>query len=68
MAGIVGAKDVVNDGFHSVKKAVGKSGLMSGMLSPFGDIDVFDELRDLWTHESKVNITIKPPPNPTHNH
>ncbi|KAF2156760.1 hypothetical protein K461DRAFT_234494 [Myriangium duriaei CBS 260.36] len=53
VAGIVGAKDVVNDGFHSVKKAVGKSGLMSGMLSPFGEFDVLDELRDLWTHESK---------------
>lgn len=53
VAGIVGAKDVVNDGFISVKKAVGKSGLMSGMLSPFGEFDVLDELRDLWTHESK---------------
>ncbi|KAG8623164.1 hypothetical protein KVT40_008140 [Elsinoe batatas] len=53
VAGIVGAKEVVNDGFHSVKKAVGKSGLMSGMLSPFGEFDVLDELRDLWTHESK---------------
>lgn len=53
VAGIVGAKEVVNDGFHQVKKAVGKSGLMSGMLSPFGEIDVLDELRDMWTHESK---------------
>lgn len=53
VAGIVGGKDLVHDGFHSVKKAVGKSGLMSGMLSPFGEFDVLDELRDLWTHESK---------------
>jgi PhoD related phosphatase len=54
LAGIVGAKGVVNDGFNSVKKAVGKSGLMSTMLSPFGDIDILDDLRDQWTHESKV--------------
>ena len=27
---------------------------MGGILSPFGDIDVLDELRDMWTHESKV--------------
>ncbi|KAF2842914.1 hypothetical protein M501DRAFT_39764 [Patellaria atrata CBS 101060] len=53
VAGIVGAKGVVGEGFSSVKKAVGKSGLMSGILSPFGDIDVLDELRDQWTHESK---------------
>lgn len=54
VAGIVGAKGVVNEGFNSVKKAVGKSGLMSGVLSPFGELDVMDELRDQWTHESKV--------------
>ncbi|KAF1980886.1 hypothetical protein K402DRAFT_343502 [Aulographum hederae CBS 113979] len=53
VAGVVGAKGVVGDGFNSVKKAVGKSGLMSGILSPFGDIDMLDELRDQWTHESK---------------
>lgn len=54
VAGIVGAKGVVNSGFDGVKKAVGKSGLMQGVLSPFGDIDMLDELRDLWTHDSKV--------------
>lgn len=54
VAGVVGAKGVVGSGFDSVKKAVGKSGLMGGILSPFGDIDVLDELRDQWTHESKV--------------
>ncbi|KAF2757041.1 hypothetical protein EJ05DRAFT_466338 [Pseudovirgaria hyperparasitica] len=53
MAGVVGAKSMVGDGFSSVKKAVGKSGLMSGILSPFGDIDMLDELRDQWTHDSK---------------
>ncbi|KAJ9645066.1 hypothetical protein H2199_003070 [Coniosporium tulheliwenetii] len=53
VAGVVGAKEVVGGGFSSVKKAVGKSGLMSGILSPFGEIDVLDELRDQWTHESK---------------
>lgn len=54
VAGVVGAKGVVGEGFNSVKRAVGKSGLMGGVLSPFGDIDVLDELRDQWTHESKV--------------
>ncbi|KAF2090476.1 hypothetical protein K490DRAFT_61795 [Saccharata proteae CBS 121410] len=53
VAGVVGAKGVVGEGFNSVKKAVGKSGLMSGILSPFGEIDMLDELRDQWTHESK---------------
>lgn len=57
VAGVVGAKGMVNEGFGSIKKAVGKSGLMSGVLSPFGEIDMLDELRDQWTHESKV-----PPP------
>ncbi|KAK4552989.1 hypothetical protein LTR86_009913 [Recurvomyces mirabilis] len=53
VAGVVGAKDVVNSGFAGVKKAVGKSGLMQNVLSPFGDVEVLDELRDMWTHESK---------------
>ncbi|KAI5269765.1 hypothetical protein E4T47_06800 [Aureobasidium subglaciale] len=53
VAGVVGAKGVVGDGFSSIKKAVGKSGLMSSVLSPFGEIDMLDELRDMWTHESK---------------
>lgn len=58
VAGVVGAKSVVGDGFNSIKKAVGKSGLMSGVLSPFGEIDLLDELRDMWTHESKVSIHV----------
>ncbi|MCJ1431719.1 hypothetical protein MMC27_001074 [Xylographa pallens] len=53
VAGVVGAKAVVGSGFDSVKRAVGKSGLMGGILSPFGDIDMLDELKDQWTHESK---------------
>lgn len=56
VAGVVGAKGAVGSGFDSVKRAVGKSGLMGGILSPFGDIDVLDELKDQWTHESKVPI------------
>ena len=53
MAGIVGGKEAVASGFTQVKKAVGKSGLMGGVLNSFGDIDIADELRDMWTHESK---------------
>jgi hypothetical protein len=54
VAGVVGAKEFVGSGFDSIKKAVGKSGLMGHYLSPFGDIEGLDELRDAWTHESKV--------------
>jgi PhoD related phosphatase len=61
VAGVVGAKGAVGSGFDSVKRAVGKSGLMGGVLSPFGDIDVLDELKDQWTHESKVCIYKIPP-------
>ncbi len=53
VAGIVGGKEAVQSGFSQVKKAVGKSGLMGGVLNTFGDIDIADELRDMWTHESK---------------
>ena len=53
VAGVVGGKEVVQSGFSQVKKAVGKSGLMSSVLTPFGDLDIADESRDLWTHESK---------------
>ncbi|OJJ47442.1 hypothetical protein ASPZODRAFT_130905 [Penicilliopsis zonata CBS 506.65] len=53
VAGVVGAKDMVGSGFDSVKRAVGKSGLMGGILNPFGELDLLDELRDQWTHESK---------------
>src|SRR5690606_13375820 len=53
VAGVVGAKQIVNEGFNSVKKNLGKTGLMSGMVSIFGDVDIVDDLRDHWTHESK---------------
>ena len=58
LAGVVGAKGAVSSGFDGVKKAVGKSGLMQGVLSPFGEVEVLDELRDLWTHDSKVRFDI----------
>lgn len=58
VAGVVGAKDMVGSGFDTVKRAVGKSGLMGGILSPFGEFDILDELRDQWTHESKVCVNI----------
>lgn len=53
VASVVGGKEAVASGFSQVKKAVGKSGLMGGVLNTFGDIDIADELRDMWTHESK---------------
>ncbi|WEW60339.1 hypothetical protein PRK78_005824 [Emydomyces testavorans] len=53
VAGVVGAKGAVGSGFNSVKRAVGKSGLMGNVLNPFGDIELLDELRDHWTHDSK---------------
>ncbi|KAG9237097.1 hypothetical protein BJ875DRAFT_481621 [Amylocarpus encephaloides] len=53
VAGVVGGREAVQSGFTQVKKAVGKSGLMGGVLNTFGDIDIADELRDMWTHESK---------------
>jgi hypothetical protein len=53
VAGVVGGKEVVASGFSQVKKAVDKSGLMGGVPNSFGDIDIADELRDLWTHKSK---------------
>lgn len=53
VAGIIGGKEVVQQGFSQVKKAVGKSGLMGNVLNQFGDFDIAEELKDLWTHESK---------------
>ncbi|EHK96336.1 hypothetical protein M7I_7981 [Glarea lozoyensis 74030] len=46
-AGLVGGREAVASGFSQVKKAVGKSGLMGGVLNTFGDIDIADELRDI---------------------
>jgi hypothetical protein len=58
VAGVVGAKGVVVDGFQSVKGLVGKKGLMGNIITPFGDVDFLDDLRDMWTHESKVCYTL----------
>ncbi|KXH30187.1 WW domain-containing protein [Colletotrichum nymphaeae SA-01] len=53
VAGVVGGKDVVAQGFTQVKKAVGKSGLMGNVLNQFGEIDIAEILKDMWTHDSK---------------
>ncbi|EWC46268.1 hypothetical protein DRE_04439 [Drechslerella stenobrocha 248] len=53
VAGIVGAKGLVGEGFSSVKKAVGKTGMLSNVVSIFGEVDLLDDLRDHWTHQSK---------------
>ncbi|KAK5663267.1 hypothetical protein OQA88_3694 [Cercophora sp. LCS_1] len=53
VAGVVGGKEMVQQGFKEVKKAVGKSGLMGNVLNQFGEFDIAEELKDLWTHESK---------------
>jgi PhoD-like phosphatase len=53
VAGIVGGKDVVASGFTQVKKAVGKGGLMGNVLNQFGELDLSEVLKDMWTHESK---------------
>lgn len=56
VAGIVGAKGIVSEGFKEVKRSIGKGGLMSGVLSPFGEVGGLEEVRDMWTHESKVSL------------
>jgi len=53
VAGVVGGKEAVAQGFSHVKKAVGKSGLMGSVLNQFGDLDVAEIVKDMWTHESK---------------
>jgi len=53
VAGVVGGKEMVQHGFKEVKRAVGKTGLMGNVLNQFGDFDIAEELKDLWTHESK---------------
>jgi hypothetical protein len=58
VAGVVGAKGAVGSGFESVKRAVGKTGLMGSVLNPFGDVEVLDELKDMWTHDSKVSLKL----------
>ncbi len=53
VAGVVGGKEIVSSGFSSVKRAVGKGGLMGGVLNSFGEVDIGEGLVDMWTHESK---------------
>ncbi|KAK0657599.1 hypothetical protein B0T16DRAFT_64107 [Cercophora newfieldiana] len=53
VAGVVGGKEMVQQGFKEVKKAVGKTGLMGNVLNQFGEFEMGEELKDLWTHESK---------------
>ncbi|KAI0193079.1 WW domain-containing protein [Xylaria flabelliformis] len=53
VAGIVGGKEVVASGFNQVKKAVGKSGLMGNVVNQFGDLDIGEILKDMWTHDTK---------------
>lgn len=53
VAGVVGGKEVVAQGFSQVKKAVGKSGLMGNVLNQFGELDIQEVLKDMWTHETK---------------
>lgn len=53
VAGVVGGKEIVASGFGAVKKAIGKDGMMGGVLNNFGGLGGMDELRDMWTHESK---------------
>lgn len=53
VAGVVGQKDMVAQGFSHVKKAVGKTGLMGNVLNQFGELDIQEVLKDLWTHDTK---------------
>jgi hypothetical protein len=53
VAGVVGQKDMVAQGFTHVKKAVGKTGLMGNVLNQFGELDIQEVLKDLWTHDTK---------------
>lgn len=56
VASVVGAKGVVTGAFGEVKRAVGKGGLMSAVLSPFGEVGGVEAVRDMWFHESKVCV------------
>ncbi|PHH78300.1 hypothetical protein CDD80_7108 [Ophiocordyceps camponoti-rufipedis] len=53
VAGVVGGKEVVAQGFTQIKKAVGKTGLMGNVLNQFGELDIQEMLKDMWTHDSK---------------
>lgn len=53
VAGVVGGKEMVSQGFSQVKKAVGKTGLMGNVLNQFGELDIQEVLKDMWTHDTK---------------
>jgi hypothetical protein len=53
VAGVVGGKEAVAQGFSQVKKAVGKTGLMGNVLNQFGELDIQEVLKDMWTHDTK---------------
>ncbi|KAJ6446241.1 WW domain-containing protein [Purpureocillium lavendulum] len=53
VAGVVGGKEVVAQGFSQVKRAVGKTGLMGNVLNQFGELDIQEVLKDMWTHDTK---------------
>lgn len=36
-----------------MKKAVGKTGLMGNVLNQFGELDIQEVLKDMWTHDTK---------------
>ncbi|KAI8920266.1 hypothetical protein DFJ77DRAFT_427281 [Powellomyces hirtus] len=48
--GKFGVKGVYDNAMGSVKKGLGKSGLMSGLISAFGEVDLLDDMIDHWTH------------------
>ncbi|KAK9451648.1 uncharacterized protein V1518DRAFT_409150 [Limtongia smithiae] len=52
VAAVVGAGDATRDAFENAKKAFGKSGMMSSLVSGFGEVDLLDDLADHWTHEN----------------
>ena len=53
VAGVAGGREMVKGGFDSVKRAVGKGGLMGGVLNSFGEVEVGEGLEDMWTHPAK---------------
>lgn len=53
VAGVIGGREVVAQGFSQVKKAVGKTGLMGNVLNQFGELEIQEAFKSMWTHESK---------------
>ncbi|KAI9009794.1 hypothetical protein BC832DRAFT_552498 [Gaertneriomyces semiglobifer] len=44
------SKGAVDDVLGNMKKGLGKSGLMSSVISQFGEVDLLDDMIDHWTH------------------